>query len=171
MLLRACVLRAGTSLAIALCACTSGETWDQSNIDTLTVHAGFTRVNARAYTSALGPPSPQIDVYVDPAAAAAFGRIDPDRTGSNVVLPRGSQIVRVVLDAQGAPSKLTMMCKGPPGYDPTLGDWWFAETDAHGTPIDGDDGAPLIGALTACHTCHLDRAADDFLFGVPISAR
>jgi hypothetical protein len=170
--LRACVLRAGTSLAFtAICACGSGETWDQSNIDTMIQHEGFTHVNAKPYASSLGPPPPIIDVWIDPLGAADYAKIDPGRTGSGAHVPRGTQIVRAVLDADGNVAKLTMMCKGEPGYDPSFGDWWFAETDAKGTPINGDDGAPLIGALESCHSCHLDRMSDDFLFGVPAADR
>ena len=170
MPLRACVLRAGTSLAIALSACSSGETWDQTNIDVMTEHLGFTHVNARPYKSALTT-APIIDVFADPDGVAAYERIDPGRSDSGVVVPRGTMIVRAVLGADGAVAKLTMMCKGEAGYDPTFGDWWFAETDARGAPIAGDDGAPLIGRLTACHQCHQDRSADDFLFGVAAAAR
>lgn len=169
MSLRACVARAWPVLAVAaLIGCDAGETWDQSNLDAMVVHDGFARIDARAYPSAIGPPG--IDVFVDDAGAAAYRKIDPGRTGSNAHVPRGTMIVRAVLDSAGQVAKLTMMAKGPAGYDPTLGDWWFAETDADGVPI-MDAGAPLIGALAACHECHLARAADDFLFGVPAAVR
>jgi len=166
MTLRAFVLRAGYASALALSACDSGETWDQSNLDVMTTHQGFVRIDAHAFVSAITPPTADVDVYVDPLGAATYRLIDPGRTGSNAKIPIGTQIVRAVLDGNRAVAKLTMMAKGPPGTDPTLGDWWFAETDPDGTPLDGDDGAPLVGALTTCQTCHLDRASDDYLFGV-----
>lgn len=75
-------------------------------------------------------------------------------------------IVREVLDANGEVAKLTMMAKGPPGYDPTLGAWWFGVTDPNGRPL-VQDGQLLVGRLTQCHECHSERADDDFLFGVP----
>jgi hypothetical protein len=52
------------------------------------------------------------------------------------------------------------------GYDPTLGDWWFAVTDANGKPL-VDQGVVQVDRLQACHQCHLERAHDDYLFGVP----
>ena len=79
-------------------------------------------------------------------------------------------IVREVLDGSGALAKLTMMAKGPVGYDPTLGDWWFAETDALCNPL-MDGSSELVGKIEACHECHADRAGDDFLFGVTEAAR
>jgi len=160
----------GVAVALlgGLVACSVGETWDQQNLDTLVGHDGFTRINARPFASALGAPG--VDIDVDPASVAAYRRIDPDRTGSGAQLPRGAMIVRTVLDARGQVTRLTMMVKGPPGYDPTLGDWWFAVTDPDGVPV-SEGGLPLIGALAACHECHIDRASDDFLFGVRAADR
>jgi hypothetical protein len=60
------------------------------------------------------------------------------------------------------------MVKGPAGFSPELGDWWFAVTDAEGVPMQTDAGT-LTGPLVACSTCHLPRDADDYLFGVPAS--
>ncbi|MCE9578129.1 MAG: hypothetical protein K8W52_33695 [Deltaproteobacteria bacterium] len=155
-------------LVAGLAACDVGETWDQQNLDELVGHDGFTRINPRPFASALGAPGVNIDI--DPASASAYRLIDPDVVGSNAHLPSGAMIVRSVLDANGVVTKLTMMVKGPPGYDPTLGDWWFGETDPDGVPI-MENGVPLIGALEECHQCHLDRATDDFLFGVRAADR
>ena len=59
--------------------------------------------------------------------------MQPDATGSGAQLPAGSMIVRAVIDADaGAVARLTVMLKGPAGYNPALGDWWFAETDPWG---------------------------------------
>ena len=55
-----------------------------------------------------------------------------ETTGSGVTVSPGTVIVRSVLDASGNVSKLTLMAKGPPGYDPSIGDWWFGETDPTG---------------------------------------
>ena len=78
----------------------------------------------------------------------------------------GTVIVREVLDARGQITKLTVMAKGPPGYDPSLGDWWFAVTDPRGVPLT-ENGVVQLGRMNQCHNCHLDRGRDDFLFGVP----
>jgi hypothetical protein len=171
MQVRASVLRAGCASALALSACDSGETWDQSNLDVMTTHHGFVRIDSRAFVSAITPPTVDVDVFVDPVGATAYRRIDPGRTGSGATVPVGTQIVRAVLDDHGAVAKLTMMAKGPTGTDPALGDWWFAETDPGGMPLTGDDGTPIMGAVAACQTCHADRAADDYLFGVAATDR
>lgn len=119
---------------------------------------GFQQVNRISYASTLG--AFEINVYVA-GDAATYWRIHPETDASTpLTLNVGTVIVREVLDAQGAVSSITAIAKGPPGFDPTLGDWWFAKADPSGTPSQ-------IGAVTACHSCHVPRAADDYLFGVP----
>ena len=98
--------------------------------------------------------------------AANYKKIHPELKGTKVTIAPGTTIVREVLDTTGRVSKLTVMAKGPTGSDPTLGDWWFAVTDPGGTPLI-ENGTPMVGRLTQCHGCHLDRPQDDFLFGVP----
>lgn len=127
--------------------------------------ADFTRVNSTPYQSTLG--TFDINVFVQ-GDSRIYRAIHPEDTTTTaaVDLSVGTLIVREVLDANGAVTKLTMMAKGPAGYDPTLGDWWFAATDPTGKPLPGDAG-PQVGRLTACHSCHVPRATSDFLFGVP----
>jgi len=61
---------------------------------------------------------------------------------------------------------VTLMAKMAAGYDSTLGDWWFGVTDPQGVPL-SDANGPQVGRLTDCHSCHIPRATDDYLFGVP----
>jgi len=129
----------------------------------------YALVNAAPYASGLG--AFDINVFVSSEAAAEYKKIDPANTGSNVVLPPGSAIVRAVLNDDKTVAKLTMMVKGVPGYDPSLGDWWFSVTDTHGNPIPDDSGKPQMGRLEACHSCHIPREADDYLFGTPASTK
>lgn len=125
----------------------------------------FTRINRAPYPSAVG--SFEIDVYVNVNRDAhAYSRIHPETTGTGIVLPPGTLIVRQVLDAQGQVAKVTLMAKQAAGYDPTLGDWWFGVTDPAGVPLQ-DASGPQVGRLVECHGCHLPRAQDDYLFGVP----
>ena len=72
----------------------------------------------------------------------------------------GTVIVREVLDSTGAVSELTAIAKAPSGFDDTLGDWWFGAIDATGTTMSA-------GRVDACHSCHVPREAEDYLFGVP----
>jgi hypothetical protein len=107
-----------------------------------------------------------IDEWVSTAGYAEYSMVAPDAGGSGARLPAGSMIVRAVVDGNDVVSKLTIMLKGPAGYNPALGDWCFAETDPSGAPLEDDAGA-LVGRMSACYGCHLPRAGDDFLFGVP----
>jgi len=124
---------------------------------------GFTQINAAPYPSTLG--AFNINVLVNDNARQ-YRAIHPDTTGTSVEIPIGTMIVRQVLDASGHVTKVTLMAKGPLGYDPTLGDWWFGVTDPDGVPLSDASGLQL-GKLTACHSCHIPRSTDDFLFGVP----
>lgn len=121
------------------------------------------------YPSALGSHNP-VDVWITAPGAAAYARIDPDTTGSHAELPTGTMIIRQVFDANNQLSKLTLMYKAPPGYNPVVGDWWFGETDGDGVPLE-ENGIPLTGKLDECATCHVARTSDDYLFGVSASAR
>lgn len=125
---------------------------------------GFARIDQAAYASSLGVGN--IDVYIN-EDARDYRRIHPEATGSGVTMPVGAVIVRNVLDATGNISKVTLMGKGPAGYDPTIGDWWFGVTDPAGNPLPEASGGPQVGRLTECHGCHIPRASDDYLFGVP----
>lgn len=173
----ASVLRlAGWSCSVLLVGCIATSVGDEGDPDTeastvmsslATYRGRFVAIDRAPYASAIG--SFAIVDYVDPAAAPAFRAIHPESAAPNAPLPVGTIIVREVLAADGKTvAKLTLMAKGPTGYDPTLGDWWFGVTDATGAPLpDPSTGQPQVGRLTACHGCHAPRAAQDFLFGVP----
>jgi hypothetical protein len=112
-----------------------------------------------------------VEEWVSSDAYATYSAVRPDASGSGVVLPVGATIVRAIVDATGSTTQeLTVMVKGPSGYNPDVGDWWFAVTDPDGTPIVTDAGT-MAGPLDACATCHVPRATDDFLFGVPTNDR
>ena len=128
-----------------------------------TYRASFQRVNTSPYPSTVGTFDINSFVHGD---TRTYRSIHPEDTTTTASVSIGTVIVREVLDSTGAVTKLTMMAKGPAGYDPTLGDWWFAETDPTGKPLTGDAGLQ-VGRLAACHSCHVPRASTDFLFGVP----
>ena len=134
-----------------------------TTLDVVQTNTGFAEITARPYASSVG--SFDISNYVS-GDAADYRRIHPDASGSHVAVAPGTVIVRAILDGRGAVSKLTVMAKGPAGYDPSVGDWWFGVTDPRGVPLDDGNG-PQVGQMSDCHSCHLTRASDDFLFGVP----
>lgn len=130
----------------------------------------FTLVNRTAYPTELTP-GDLINVYVSRAGAQQYTRVDPNSTGSAITMYDGFVIVREVL-TQNSVSKLTIMVKGPPGYFPGGGDYFYAVTSADGLQyLPDDSGAPQVGAIQVCGDCHAQRANDDFLFGVPAFRR
>jgi hypothetical protein len=131
--------------------------------------ARFEAVSGAPYPSAIAAQT-DVDVFVTTADYAMYARISPDQSGSGASLTPGATIVREVLDASGAVSKLTLMVKGPPGYNPTVGDFWFGVTTPDGTPV-VDNGVTQLGKVSACFGCHMPRASDGFLFGVPRADR
>lgn len=151
------------SAAVSACTVEDITTFDTQTLATGASYRQLTRVDSAPYPSNVG--SFDIDVYVG-GDVADYEKIHPEDSGSQVEVATGTVIVRVVYGAGSSVAKLTMMARAQPGFDPTLGDWWFAETDADGQPL-VDDGAPQLGRLEACHSCHVPRASESYLFGVP----
>jgi hypothetical protein len=125
----------------------------------------FTLATRSPYPS-VGAPGAWVEEWVSSGSYAAYSEVEPDAGDTGVILPPGSLIVRAVLDSDADVTKLTIMLKGPAGYNPALGDWWFGVTDPSGAPL-ADDGGALVGRLSDCYGCHLPRRGDDYLFGVP----
>jgi hypothetical protein len=137
---------------------------DEATLALAAGYKAFTQVNTRTDASQVG--SFDINVYVT-GDVATYEQIHPESTTTVPALGIGTLIVREVLAADGSVSRLTMMAKGPPGYDPSLGDWWFAEADAQCQPV-VDNGVLEVGQLVGdCHSCHIPRQSEDYLFGVP----
>jgi len=131
--------------------------------------ARFEAVSGAPYPSAAATQT-DVDVFVTAPDYAMYARISPDQSGSGASLAPGATIVREVLDGNGVVAKLTLMVKGPPGYNPTVGDFWFGVTMPDGTPV-VDNGVAQLGKVSACFGCHMPRASDGFLFGVPRADR
>jgi hypothetical protein len=130
---------------------------------------GMAKVNDTPYETALGTGA-RIDVYVSAHAFAPYAAIAPEATGTGADVPEGTLIVREVQEASGAVKSLTLMYKGPKGYNPDLDDFWFGVTSPDGTPV-VENGASKTGKLQECYSCHLARGSDGFLFGVPADNR
>lgn len=124
----------------------------------------MTKIDGAPYPSALGAFT--IDVYIN-RDARDYRNIHPDGAATHVTFDEGTLIVRKVLDATGAVTKITLMAKGPAGYAPTIGDWWFGVTDPSGAALPDGNGGFQVGKLTECYGCHVPHAANDYLFGVP----
>jgi hypothetical protein len=131
--------------------------------------AQFMPLNDDPYLSTAAP-GVKVNVWVTASELGVYSKIDPDKPGTGAKLSPGGMVVREVLAADGSVVKLTLMAKGPPGYNSALGDYWFGVTRPDGTPLE-ENGAKLTGKLTQCFSCHLPRAGDDYLFGVPAAVR
>jgi hypothetical protein len=129
----------------------------------------FTEVTQAPYGSA-AVAGTMIREWVSTSSLTAYEAISPSVVGSGATVPVGTTIVRAVLAEDGGVGELTLMFKGPQGYNATLGDWWFGATDPSGTPLETDAG-PQIGKLDGCFSCHIPRANDGYLFGVPLDDR
>lgn len=131
--------------------------------------AMFEQISESPYPSALAGTA-FIQLYALRGVTTQFDRIAPELSGSQATIPAGGIIVREVLDDTMTPVKLTVMAKGPAGYNPRLGDWYFAVTNLQGVPL-VKDGVPRSGRMVECYGCHVPRAGDDYLFGVPQTDR
>jgi hypothetical protein len=142
----------------------SSETdFDRAMMEIATTYHTFSKIDRKPYMSTTG--AFDINVYVH-GDAQGYRAVHPDSTAMTPPIAVGTVIVREVLAADGSVSKLTLMAKGPSGYDPTFGDWWFGEADPQGMPL-VVDGVVRLGRLDDCHSCHMPRAPEDYLFGVP----
>jgi len=128
----------------------------------------FAAVSRQSYASTAA--AARINVWVTAADWGDYTRIAPDKSGSGASLRPGAIVVREVLDASGAVAKVTVMAKGPAGYNPTVGDFWFGVTTPDGTPM-VTNGVMQMGKVQSCFGCHVPRASDGYLFGVPESDR
>jgi hypothetical protein len=125
----------------------------------------FEQINRNPVLSSVAPG--RINVWVSRKGADEYRQVRPDATGSGIEVPRGTIIVREVLDRTGAVESLTLMVRGQEGLSPGNGDFWYALVDPEGWPR-FEHGEPVLGPLEQrCAGCHLPRATDGFLFGVP----
>lgn len=111
-------------------------------------------------------PSSFIDVWVSAHGVDAYQQIRPGKTSSHMTLPEGTVVVRAVRNAAGRLSKTTVLEKRAPGYNPPS-DLWFATYEPGGQLAMDASGVPMEGRMPACNTCHLSRAYDGYVFGVP----
>lgn len=120
---------------------------------------GFSEVtaapNASVHMGAL------VRVWVSDGAVDAYRRVG--RAGASVVAQaEGTTLVKEHLDGQGNVATMTVMAKGPRGFAPDAGDWFWAQTDATAR-VNGT----FSGQVRFCIDCHAQRAASDWVWGLP----
>jgi hypothetical protein len=121
-------------------------------------YPSFERINATAAASQHGL-ADTVNIWVPSEHAAMYRTIDPGDPNATASFPPGTLIVKEHLDDVAEPLGMTIMFKGPAGYDAAHGDWWFGNASIDGVLNDQ-------GAVGYCITCHEPRADADWLFGV-----
>jgi hypothetical protein len=169
--IRALVVALLAAPFMTACLDMSGDITGMHGIGDYAHSDAYAHVSAAPYPSDLGKTT-DIDVWVSSFAAKDYLRITPEADGSGVELPEGTTIIRAVHDnTTGELTKLTIMVKASRETSPELDGWIYAVTDPDGVPLLDDDGRAMQGNLEQCQGCHLDRASDGFLFGVPAWAQ
>ncbi len=165
---------------LLLGGCLPGEQTQGGAVDTTSVldsisnatyrtDGSFKLMNPRPYASAVSGVA-NINIWVSAADYNDYAHIDPAVSGSGATVKPGTTIVREVIDDTGTTDTLTVIVKGPNGYNPVVGDLWFAVADPLGLPMN-QSGYAMMGQLTQCFSCHETRAHDGYLFGVAKAAR
>lgn len=111
-------------------------------------------------------PGASLDLYVSEDGIDPYLQARIDTSGSHTVLPEGTVILRVIREAEGQVSRYTALAKREPGFNPPAA-LWFAVYDTAGQLARDPAGAPLEGPIQSCTSCHLSRAADGYVFGMP----
>jgi len=123
------------------------------------------KLNAAPVPS-IAVPGSSLDLYVSEDGIDHYMQARMDASGSRTALPEGTVILRVVRDGAGKVAKYTVLAQREPGFNPPS-DLWFAVYDTEGKLARDAMGAPVEGAITSCTTCHLSRADDGYVFGMP----
>jgi hypothetical protein len=123
------------------------------------------KLNAAPVPS-IAVPGSSLDLYVSEDGIDHYMQARMDASGSRTALPEGTVILRVVRDGAGRVAKYTVLAQREPGFNPPS-DLWFAVYDTEGKLARDAMGAPVEGAITSCTTCHLSRADDGYVFGMP----
>ena len=126
----------------------------------------FIKVNDEPFQSALNSDN-YIQLFVSSFGYEEYLKADPDSSiPVDIDLPEDTVLVRTVSNAAGELTGLTVMVKGPEGYYPDGGDFYYGQFDTNVQVIE-NNGVANEGALTACGSCH-DATRKDmaYLFGV-----
>ncbi len=116
------------------------------------------KISAQPFDSEHGA-ADMVEVYINPEAAALFRTLDPEAP-AEVDFPEGTLIVKEHFDDAGAFSGFLLMYRGPEGYAPMTGDWFWAATNAAGATLSAGPSGPVDFCIS-CHT-----PAPSLVFGV-----
>jgi hypothetical protein len=128
---------------------------EQEIIDMTLIYEQYEKINTDSLPSQHGIPD-TVNVWVPSSAAETFRSLS-----DGTVFDEGTIIVKEHLDADGAFISATVMYKGPAGYAPDAGDWWFGL-------VNPDGSASPTGQPDLCIGCHTSAAdTTDWVLALP----
>lgn len=98
-----------------------------------------------------------VRVWGSPSAVDLFLSIDPDDPTQEVSFAEGTMLVKEHLDEELEVSGITVMYKGPEGYDPDARDWFWAR-------VRGGERTH-VGRVQWCIDCHEVAFNSDLVVG------
>jgi hypothetical protein len=101
-----------------------------------------------------------IDIYVNALAKKTYvSEAAPYPVGARVYKPLYPDEKRSEI------SKLVIMVKMQPGYDPQNNDWWYGVTDETGSDI------YYQGRIRSCIDCHKEAEGTDYMFSQSVMGK
>ncbi len=124
---------------------------------------GFVTVNRSPLESVHA--AERVDIWAPPSATDLYFQIDPPNYSQPVTFPVGTTLIKRHFSDAGATAGdgFTVMHKGPAGYAPETGDWWWARLAEDGSIIVSGDGT---GDTELCINCHNPASAADYVMGI-----
>jgi len=98
-----------------------------------------------------------VRVWASPSAVDLFNSINPNDPSQAVAFQPGTVFVKEHFDAAGAMFGLNIMYKGPSGYAPEDGDWYWIQRRG--------DQVTRFGQVEFCLDCHGAAINSDFVVG------
>ncbi len=95
-----------------------------------------------------------MNLWVNAGALSAY-----EGLGAGTLFDPGTYIIKEQINGDGSLNSVAVMFKGPPGYAPDAGDWWFGVINRDGSVVVG-------GQPNSCVGCHADVAEQDWAWGL-----
>lgn len=119
--------------------------------------ASLVRLSDGPETSETHADAASVYVWGSADAADLYNSINPDDPTQAIAFPRGTTFVKEHFDEAGDLAGVTIMYKGPEGYDPEHGDWFWARV--RGIEV------THAGRVDWCSDCHDAAHNSDFVVG------
>lgn len=84
--------------------------------------------------------------------------VDAEVPAASTDFPRGASVVREIFDADGNRTGVTATCRAQAGYNPDVGDLWFATRPGAADSLE-------TGRIATCNSCHILNGETAGLYG------